>query len=321
MAGRDMRLNLSLTTLALAMALSTAAPAQETLKVAVPQRGAWDTAVPELGQRGGIFKQHGLTLDILYTQGGPESIQAVVSGSMDIGTGVGVSAAVGAFAKGAPIRLIGSEMIGQPDLFWYVRPDSPVRKIEDLNGKTIGFSQTGSSSHAALLEFLKQYNLDAKPVALGGMQATFTQAMTGQVDVGWAAAPFGLDALADGKIRLIARGADVTALQRRTTRVNVANLTVLERRRAALARFMRAYLETIDWMYSDPAALKYYADYSGLPDAIVLRVRDFIPKEAIAPDSIVGMDQINADALRLKFISETLKPEQIKDFVQIPAPQ
>jgi NitT/TauT family transport system substrate-binding protein len=158
-------------------------------------------------------------------------------------------------------------------------------------------------------------------VALGGMQATFTQAMTGQVDVGWAAAPFGLDALADGKIRLIARGADVTALQRRTTRVNVANLTVLERRRAALARFMRAYLETIDWMYSDPAALKYYADYSGLPDAIVLRVRDFIPKEAMAPDSIVGMDQINADALRLKFISETLKPEQIKDFVQIPAPQ
>jgi NitT/TauT family transport system substrate-binding protein len=304
-----------------ALALSAAALAQETLKVVVPQRGAWDTGVPELGQRSGIFKKHGLTLEILYTQGGPEAIQAVISGSMDIGTGVGVSAAVGAFAKGAPIRLIGSEMIGSPDLFWYVRTDSPLRKLEDLNGKTIGFSQTGSSSHAALLELLKQHGLDAKPVALGGMQATFTQTMTGQVDVGWAAAPFGLDALEEGRIRIVARGADVAALQRRTARVNVTNLKTLDQRGGALARFMRAYLETVDWMYADPAALKHYADYSGLPDAIVQRVREFIPKDTMAPDRIVGMEQIIADAQRLKFIAEPLKPDEIKMFVQIPAPQ
>lgn len=300
---------------------SVPASAQETLKVAVPQRGAWDTAVPELGQRGGIFKKHGLSLEILYTQGGPESIQAVVSGSMDIGTGVGVSAALGAFSKGAPIRLIGSEMIGSPDLYWYVRADSPIRKIEDLAGKTIGYSQAGSSSNAALLELLKQYKLDAKPVALGGMQATFTQTMTGQVDVGWAAAPFGLDALEEGKIRIVARGTDIAALQSRTVRVNVTSLAVLEQRRAALGRFMAAYLETVDWMYSDAAALKYYAEYSGLPANIVQRVREFIPKASMAPQQIVGMDQIVADALRTKFIGEPLTPAKIQELVQIPTPQ
>src|SRR5262245_2798110 len=226
---RHYRFALSL--LAATLSTSGLASAQDLLKIAVPQRGAWDTAVPELGQRGGSFKKHGLALEILYTQGGPDSIQAVVSGSMDIGTGVGVSAAVAAFAKGAPIRLIGSEMIGQPDLFWYVRSDSTIRNIGDLNGKTVGFSQNGSSSHAALLELIKQYNLDAKPVALGGMQATFTQAMTGQVDVGWAAAPFGLDAIADGKIRIVARGTDVSALQHRSTRVNVTSVMMLEKRR------------------------------------------------------------------------------------------
>jgi len=313
---RQYRFALSL--LAATLSTSGLASAQDLLKIAVPQRGAWDTAVPELGQRGGIFKKHGLALEILYTQGGPDSIQAVVSGSMDIGTGVGVSAAVAAFAKGAPIRLIGSEMIGQPDLFWYVRSDSTIRNIGDLNGKTVGFSQNGSSSHAALLELIKQYNLDAKPVALGGMQATFTQAMTGQVDVGWAAAPFGLDAIADGKIRIVARGTDVSALQHRSTRVNVTSVTMLEKRRDALVRFMRAYLETVDWMYSDPAALKLYGDYSGLPEAIVRRVREFIPKETMAPDRIVGMDQIIADAQKLKFIAEPLKPEQLREFVQIP---
>jgi NitT/TauT family transport system substrate-binding protein len=304
-----------------ALALGDPASAQEVLKIAVPQRGAWDTAIPELGQRAGIFKKHGLTLEILYTQGGPESIQAVVSRSMDIGTGVGVSAAVGAFAKGAPIRVIGSEMIGSPDLFWYVLPASPIRKIEDLNGKTIGFSQVGSSSNAALLELLKQYKLDAKPVALGGMQATFTQTMTGQVDVGWAAAPFALDAVADGKIRIVARGTDVAALKERTARVNVTNLTVLEQRRDALGRFMRGYLETIDWMYSDPDALKLYGEYSQLPATVVQRVREFIPKETIAPERVVGLDQIVADAVKLKFIADPLTPAQIKEFVQIPTPQ
>lgn len=304
-----------------ALALGDPASAQEVLKIAVPQRGAWDTAIPELGQRAGIFKKHGLTLEILYTQGGPESIQAVVSRSMDIGTGVGVSAAVGAFAKGAPIRVIGGEMIGSPDLFWYVLPASPIRKIEDLNGKTIGFSQVGSSSNAALLELLKQYKLDAKPVALGGMQATFTQTMTGQVDVGWAAAPFALDAVADGKIRIVARGTDVAALKERTARVNVTNLTVLEQRRDALGRFMRGYLETIDWMYSDPDALKLYGEYSQLPATVVQRVREFIPKETIAPERVVGLDQIVADAVKLKFIADPLTPAQIKEFVQIPTPQ
>jgi NitT/TauT family transport system substrate-binding protein len=153
------------------------------------------------------------------------------------------------------------------------------------------------------------------------MQATFTQTMTGQVDVGWAAAPFGLDALEEGKIRIVARGTDVAALQSRTVRVNVTSLRVLEQQRAALGRFMAAYLETVDWMYSDPAALKHYADYSGLPGNIVQRVREFIPKASMAPQQIVGMDEIVADALRTKFIGEPLTPVQIKELVQIPAPQ
>src|SRR5262249_46938416 len=120
--------------------LGPSARAEDTVRVSVPQRGAWDTGVTELAQRSGIFKKHDLTVQILYTQGGAESIQAVISGSMDIATGVGVSAALSTYAKGAPIRLIGSEMIGSPDLFWYVLPNSPVQKVSDLADKTIAYS-------------------------------------------------------------------------------------------------------------------------------------------------------------------------------------
>ena len=67
-----MRMTL-LAALVLAATAAQPARAQEVLKVAIPQRGAWDSGVAELGQRAGIFKQHGLTLEVLFTQGGPES--------------------------------------------------------------------------------------------------------------------------------------------------------------------------------------------------------------------------------------------------------
>ena len=55
---------------------------------------------------------------------------------------------------------------------------------------------------------------------------------------------------------------------------------------------MKAYRETIDWMYSnDPAALKTYADFVGIPVAMAKRTRDdFFPKAAVDPDKIVGLD-------------------------------
>jgi NitT/TauT family transport system substrate-binding protein len=295
------------------------ASAQEKLRVSVPQRGLWDTGVSELGRRAGLFKKHGLDLDILFTSGGAESQQAVIGGSMDIAVGVGVSGAVGAFAKGAPLRLIGSEMIGSPDLYWYVVPSSPVRAVADLAGRSVGFSVTGSSSHAGLLEFARQNRLTLKPVSTGGMPATMTQVMTGQIDVGWASAPFGIDAVESGKIRLLARGYDVEALKGRTTRVNVTSLDMLTKRRDTLKRYMRAYRETIDWMYSDdPAVFRHYAEYSGFAEAVVKRVREFIPKETMMPDRIMGMDEIVSDAIKQRFLAQPLTAGEIAEFVRIP---
>src|SRR4051812_9763954 len=308
----------ALCTLAIAAGAGSDVRSQETLKVAIPQRGAWDAGIAELGQRGGIFKKHGLDLEILYVQAGPESIQAVIGGSMDIATAAGVSAAVGTFAKGAPIRVIGSEMIGAPDLYWYVPTASPIQKVEGFNGKTVAFSLTGSSSHAALLALIAQYKLTAKPTSTGNIAATITQTMTGQVDVGFGAAPFGLDLAEDGKIRIVATGSDVASLRTRTVRVNLTNVNTLKNRRDALVRFNRAYAETVDWMYSDPAALKHYGEYSSLPEKIVLKVRNLIPKENLAPGRVEGVDAIMADAVAGKFIPAPLTAEQVKELIQIP---
>ena len=291
--------------------------ADDALKVAVPQKGAWDAGIAELGERGGIFKKHGLDLDILYTTAGPESIQAMIAGSIDIAVASGVSAAIGTFAKGAPIRIISSEITGAPDLYWFVPADSPVHTIEDMNGKTVAFSAVGSSSHGSLLALIAQYHLTAKPTQTGNIAATLTQTMTGQVDVGFGAAPFGLDKVESGQTRIIATGNDVAALKTRAVRVNLTSSATLQNKQDAIGRFMQGYKETIDWMYSSPEALKIYGEYSGLPDSIVQRVLKLVPKEALQTDKVMGLDDIMADAVAQKFLAAPLTPEQVKELIQI----
>ena len=83
--------------------------------------------------------------------------------------------------------------------------------------------------------------------------------------------------------------------------------------------FMKAYRETIEYMYNDPAALKVYADFVGISDAKAKRTRDdFFPKQAVDPDRIVGLDAIMKDAVELKFTSAPLTKEQLSELVQIP---
>ncbi len=304
---------------AIALAAVDAAPAQETLKVAMGQRGNWDTSIPELGQRGGIFKKHGLDLDMLYTQGGGETQQAVISGSVDVGGSAGVMGVLSAYAKGAPVRIIGAEMTGAADLFWYARGDSPIKSLTDANDKSIAYSTNGASTHAIVLAFIKQYGLKAKPVATGNPSSTLTQVMSGQVDIGWAAPPFGLDQLDKGELRIVASGNDATIFKNQTVRVYITNMQALQARKSAVERFMKGVRETIDWSYTDPAALKIYADWLGISLEKAKRSRDgFFPKAGLDPDRIVGLDVIVKDAVDFKYTAAPLNKQQLGELIQIP---
>lgn len=303
---------------ALAVCLALPVSAQDTLKLAIGQRGNWDTSVSEVGQRAGIFKKHGLVLEILWTQGSGETQQPVISGNVDIGVAVGVMGALSSFSKGAPVRIIGAETTGARDLFWYVRADSPIKSLTDTAGKTIAYSTKGSSTNGIVTAFMKQYDLKATPVATGSPSSTLTQVMSGQVDVGWSAPPFGLDQLDEKKIRIIASGNDADVFKGQTVRLLIANTQALQAKKPVFDRFMKAYRETIDYMYNDPAALKVYADFVGISEAKAKRVRDdFFPRSAIDPDTIVGLDTIVKDAVELKFTAQQLTKEQIAELVQI----
>ena len=88
---------------------ATAARADDTLKLAIGQRGNWDTAISHVGEKAGIFKKHGIELEMTYTSGSGETLQPVISNSVDIGLAIGTMGALSAYAKGAPVRVIDVE--------------------------------------------------------------------------------------------------------------------------------------------------------------------------------------------------------------------
>ena len=93
--------------LGIAAALAIApASAEDQLKLVIGQINNWENQAPTLGQDAGIFKKHGLVLENTGTQGAGETIQAVISGSADIGAGVGVAGVMRAYSKGAPLRIL-----------------------------------------------------------------------------------------------------------------------------------------------------------------------------------------------------------------------
>src|SRR5436190_19163546 len=205
----NLSLRLAVPAFVLLVHLNCAAVAQDKLRIAGGLAGTWENSFSELGRNAGFFKKHGIALDIFYTQGAGETQQAVISGSADIGTGVGAFNTFGAFVKGAPIRVIAATHTGANDLTWYVRADSPIKDKKGLAGRTVAYSTAGSSTYATVLAFQKTFGVSFTPVATGGPPSTLTQVMSGQLDVAWTSPPFALDLLEPGKIRVTARAGHV----------------------------------------------------------------------------------------------------------------
>ena len=293
---------------------------EDQLKVAIGQINNWENQAPTLGQDAGIFKKHNLVLDTVGTQGAGETMQPVISGSADLGAGVGVAGVMRAFARGAPVRILLPAFTGTADLYWYVRADSPLKTVKDVTASnTIAYSTSGSSSNNLVLAFADELGVKAKPTATGGPPGTMTQVMSGQIDIGWASPPFGVKELKEGKIRILIRGSDVPSLRGQTVRTIIVNADALKTKRDAIMRFVQGYREAVDWMYADPRAIKMYAEKVKLDETLIAdSIKEFHAKAAMQTDEMKDLDGIQRDAVKLKFIDAPLTREQLAEFIQIP---
>jgi NitT/TauT family transport system substrate-binding protein len=309
-------------TLALLVGMISLAAAEtaaaETLKVAVAQRGFWNSTFVDVALKQGYFKQVGLDIEILYTEGGASTLTPVIAGSIDIAMTNGTLGVIAAYAKGMPVKIISAEATGAPDAFWYARPESGIKSLADTSGKTVAFSSPGSSTNLILLQLVNQAKASPKLVATGGAPGTLTQVMSGQIDVGWSVPPFVLQQLVDGKLAIIARGSDVAALAQQTIRVNVANANALKQKRDAFVRYIKALSRAIDWAYSAPDAIDNYAEIAKVPRALAQRTRDeFYPRESLQLAEVKGLDVTLKQALEFKYITSPLSVADAQGLLDI----
>ena len=140
----------------------------------------------EVARSAGIFKGHGLAVEIIYTRGGQSAMQALVGGAVDYAA-TALDVAIQAYANvHADIRRFA--VTGRLPLFAVVtapRTASQIRALKDLEGKTIAVSALGNADHALALFLLRQTNADASKVKFATMGVNLLEGLRqGQVDVG-----------------------------------------------------------------------------------------------------------------------------------------
>src|SRR2546421_204213 len=89
--------------------------------------------------------------------------------------------------------------------------------------------------------------------------------------------------------------------------------------REVIDRYIKAYAETVDWIYSDPEALRHFREYSGTPEDIAKKgMAEFYKKEMLDPYRVSGLDAVMSDAISLKLLQAPLTKEQLAELFQVP---
>jgi NitT/TauT family transport system substrate-binding protein len=136
----------------LACALNSATA--ETLRVGKAGRDAFSFVPADVGARTGIFRQHGVDIEISSFGGDARLQQAMAADGIDVGLGSGPGLAF--IVKGSPVRGIAA-MAGPPLLFaLVVRNDAAVASLDDLKGRKVGVSTVGSVTSWIVSEVSRQ---------------------------------------------------------------------------------------------------------------------------------------------------------------------
>ena len=301
------------------LTVSSAHGQLRTLRLAIPQKGLFDTTMPTvMADKMGFLKEEGIKPEIFWTSGGAETVRVVTAGSADIGLATGTESVITAFAKGSPVRIISSEITGSPDIFWYVRADSPYRAIKDLDGKSVGYSRPGSSTHMILQLAADHYKIKPKLVSVGGPPDSFTAVMTKQVDAGWSIPPFFLDKVEAGEIRIVFKGAELESVKDVSLRVNFANADFYEKNGKLVRSFLKALKRAIDYMYDNPReTTALFAEFNKFSSTQAEAGFKFYPKESLVLSPLSRVDFAVDLALKLKMIPKAPTKEELRKLIVV----
>jgi ABC-type nitrate/sulfonate/bicarbonate transport system substrate-binding protein len=205
-------------------------------------------AVPWLAREAGIFKKHGLEVEVIATPSGVEGMNALIAGEvafLQIAGGTTVSAAVG----GADVIVIGTT-IGTLVQSLMVRPE--IEKAEQLRGKSIGITRFGTTIDTGARIALRHFGLvaekDVSIIQVGGMESIVPAMQGGRVHAGILSYP----AIARAKRLGYRELLDIAALDMPYASTGITTRGEVIRKEPDLVRrYMTAQVEAIARMKRD----------------------------------------------------------------------
>ena len=128
--------------------------------------GVEEAAMVYYAQENGFFKQAGLELTFSTFPNGGSVSQAVLSGALDVGV-TNSGSLSSAYSRGLPMVLIQCGAIytpASPIAYLAVGPNSGIKSIKDLAGKTVAVSTLRDMVQGATMSYIDANGGDAKAV-------------------------------------------------------------------------------------------------------------------------------------------------------------
>ena len=220
-------------------------------------------------QKGGLFKKHGLDVDLVYIAGSPLLTAAMVSGQVPLSF-VGAPAVVASAVGGADTVLLSCAISMAYGKLFSV-PE--IKSLSQLKGKKIGITRLGAIDDAILRYMLKERaNISDKEVAFissGGTNERLIALTRGAIDASVMSPPqdaiaekAGLNELVDfNKIGLYNPASCIAS-----TKSYVRN------NRDTVLRVMKGFVEGLKFFRENRSfALKVFADFTKTSDVEALR--------------------------------------------------
>ena len=227
--------------------LTEAASAQTTLRLGKAQANQFAFIPADVGVETGIFKKHGIDLDIAAFAGDVKMVQALTANSLDIA--LGGSPSFSAIVKGAPMKAV-AVFSGAPNIIMLtVLKDGPIKTVDDIKGHTVSVSGAGSLTFWLTQQLSRRLGWGddgIKITPLGASEAQIAALMTHQIDGTTTDSVTVEKFVESGNGRILVKFGDY--FPDFTTSCIYASNDLIEHNPGALKAFLAGWFETIAYM-------------------------------------------------------------------------
>ena len=230
----------------LALLAGQQASAQEKLRVGKAVAESFAFIPLDVGLRQGIFKSHGLDIEITAFGGGARLQQAMAADGIDIGVSAGPELAL--LEKGAPVKGVAMPFGPPVYLMLLVRPGDAIRSAADLKGRKIGVSSARSLTGWLAIELSRQQGFGPRGIELVSSppRASLASIKTGQIDGMVTDLTFALRAEQAGEGKILLGFGDL--VRDFHTHIIYAADKLIAGRPDAVRRFNAGWFDTIAFM-------------------------------------------------------------------------